>query len=163
MSSKIIHNYIKNQVNTIKYHQFCPFSPKDHLPDTGPEECSNCLYYGMSDEGWLGYCRNCAIYDYSFNRGLPFELGNELTPDECKQIIYNTSTRYSGQGGTEEYLKKYGYLIEKLEKLPLEFLSVYTNTYCIDAIDSRDKYDSSEYYHSKKYYDSEDYDSIDSY
>jgi len=50
----------------------------DHLPDTGPDECGNCRFYGsihycgrIDGKMFLGYCANCAkVYGGKRGRGL---------------------------------------------------------------------------------------------
>ena len=43
---------------------------ESHLPNTGPIYCSNCSYYGTTQNGlFVMYCRNCALYNYQGTRG----------------------------------------------------------------------------------------------
>jgi len=44
----------------------------DHLPETGPIECANCLEFGCLRGVFIGYCANCADYLYNFTRGAGF-------------------------------------------------------------------------------------------
>lgn len=40
-----------------------------HKPNTGPKECFNCSTYGYWRGSFVGYCINCAEYEYNFERG----------------------------------------------------------------------------------------------
>lgn len=42
---------------------------ENHLPGTGPKDCRNCAYFGSWNGVFLGYCANCANYDYNGERG----------------------------------------------------------------------------------------------
>jgi len=57
----------------IGYYKYDKSFPQEwalsHLPGTGPEQCNNCAEYGEKDEMFVGYCANCAIYDYNSERG----------------------------------------------------------------------------------------------
>jgi hypothetical protein len=56
------------------YHENFPVEwamcPKD---GTGPSQCENCLDYGCINGVFIGYCMNCAIYDYEGSRGRGFK------------------------------------------------------------------------------------------
>jgi len=41
----------------------------DHFPGTGPKECRNCAQFGSWNGVFLGYCCNCAYYEYNGERG----------------------------------------------------------------------------------------------
>jgi len=43
-----------------------------HLPDTGPYDCENCVYAGMINNVFIGYCANCAQHVYAGSRGRGF-------------------------------------------------------------------------------------------
>jgi hypothetical protein len=55
------------------YHENFPLDwaicPKE---GTGPSQCGNCLDYGCINGIFIGYCANCAIYDYEGSRGRGF-------------------------------------------------------------------------------------------
>jgi hypothetical protein len=55
------------------YHENFPVEwamcPKEY---TGPSQCGNCLDYGCINGVFIGYCANCAIYDYDGSRGRGF-------------------------------------------------------------------------------------------
>lgn len=57
----------------IESYKYANSFPKEwaqsHLPGTGPEQCGNCYDYGSKDGVFLGYCLNCAKYDYNGQRG----------------------------------------------------------------------------------------------
>ena len=111
----------------IVYHPNCPFKPEDHKEDTGPEMCPNCRCYGTGPKGWMGYCRNCALYDYSFSRGLPFEKDlcekevTEYSVNECINMIESKLNNKS-LSNRNKYKNKYKNVIEislqKLKTLP---------------------------------------------
>ena len=56
------------------YHENFPVDwamcPKD---GTGPSQCGNCLDFGCINGVFIGYCANCAIYDYEGSRGRGFK------------------------------------------------------------------------------------------
>ena len=61
------------------YHENFPVEwavcPKD---GTGPGQCENCAEYGCINGVFIGYCANCAIYDYEGSRGRGFiDVGKE--------------------------------------------------------------------------------------
>jgi len=62
----------------IEYYKYANSFPKawalSHLPGTGPEQCGNCYDYGSKDGVFLGYCLNCAKYDYNGERGPGMDL-----------------------------------------------------------------------------------------
>ena len=66
-------------------------TPEDHIEGTGPEKCTNCLEHGSEylPDGtyrWLGYCLNCALYNYRFHAGHGYEYGVEYTHEEWKRL-----------------------------------------------------------------------------
>jgi hypothetical protein len=52
---------------------YCPTFPlewaMDHHQNTGPKECKNCAYFGSHLGVFVGYCLNCAQYEYETLRG----------------------------------------------------------------------------------------------
>jgi hypothetical protein len=50
---------------------------QNHMEGTGPEQCGNCYCYGSKDGVFLGYCLNCAKYDYNEERGPGLDLEAE--------------------------------------------------------------------------------------
>jgi hypothetical protein len=58
---------------TIGYYKYAKSFPQEwaqnHLEGTGPEQCGNCYEYGSKDGVFVGYCANCAQYDYNGERG----------------------------------------------------------------------------------------------
>ena len=55
------------------YHECFPQEwAVNHEPDTGPEACGNCAYYGCVGDVFVGYCANCAIHVYKGSRGRGF-------------------------------------------------------------------------------------------
>jgi hypothetical protein len=69
---------------------------KNHLPETGPTECTNCCYFGSWNGVFIGYCSNCAIYNYNGERGRGFiGLGIE---NNCQEVEKYT-------GAFDSYLK----------------------------------------------------------
>jgi hypothetical protein len=62
--------------------QFPMMWAKSHAPGTGPEECENCSFHGSWNGVFIGYCANCAQYEYEYQRGHGFiEHGEELDLD----------------------------------------------------------------------------------
>jgi len=58
----------------------------DHAPGTGPKDCENCRDAGGWNGVFLGYCGNCAIYEYNGTRCKGFispgvELHNSYNHD----------------------------------------------------------------------------------
>jgi hypothetical protein len=67
------------------YHENFPVEwamcPKE---GTGPGQCGNCLDYGCINDVFIGYCANCAIYDYEGSRGRGFiDVGIEYDDPCC--------------------------------------------------------------------------------
>lgn len=55
---------------------------ENHLPGTGPKECGNCACYGSWNGVFLGYCANCAVYEYNGERGRGLiDVGTEFYND----------------------------------------------------------------------------------
>jgi hypothetical protein len=84
-------NYF-NENNELIYYSVndCLYAPtfpkqwaKNHLENTGPKNCGNCLYYGCWNGVFIGYCPNCAIYKYKGKRGLGIiDFGIEQTLED---------------------------------------------------------------------------------
>ena len=63
----------------------------------GPVHCGNCAAFGAINNVFVGYCANCALYEYNYSRGNGFNsvgieqivdhLGEELNPQNS---IWNT-------------------------------------------------------------------------
>ena len=65
-------------IESYKYaHDFPKEWALNHLEGTGPEQCGNCYCYGSKDGVFLGYCLNCAKYDYNGERGPGLDLEAE--------------------------------------------------------------------------------------
>lgn len=64
---------------TVGYYKYANSFPKEwaqsHLSGTGPEQCGNCYEYGSIDGVFVGYCLNCARYDYNCERGPGMDTG----------------------------------------------------------------------------------------
>ena len=124
---------ILQSLSNIVYHPNCPFKPEDHKEDTGPEMCPNCRCYGTGPKGWMGYCRNCALYDYSFSRGLPLDIGfegqvEEYSVNECIDMIESKPNNKS-LSNRNKYKNVIEISLLKLKTLPLEFLSLIKTVY----------------------------------
>jgi len=69
----------------IESYKYANSFPKEwalsHLPGTGPEQCGNCCDYGSKDDVFLGYCLNCAKYDYNGERGPGMDLYESAVED----------------------------------------------------------------------------------
>jgi len=62
---------------------------ESHHPGTGPKECGNCQTFGFWNGVFIGYCANCAIYEYKGQRGCGFyEQGKEckLEKEEFNEL-----------------------------------------------------------------------------
>ena len=58
----------------------------NHKDGTGPSQCENCDEYGSINGIFIGYCANCAQYDYKGERGRGFiDSGIEITSEICAQ------------------------------------------------------------------------------
>ena len=61
---------------------------ENQLDGTGPKECGNCASYGSWNGVFIGYCCNCAIYDYFGTRGKGFiHPGHELTDESNNEYL----------------------------------------------------------------------------
>jgi len=96
-----------------------------HLPGTGPEQCGNCYDYGSKDGLFVGYCANCAVYDYNCERGPGMGLdddesfGNEQEDqDNKKEIELDSNTESEPVETNAERLAK---LIELSKDLDYVF------------------------------------------
>lgn len=66
-----------------------------HKEGTGPGQCMNCLDYGCINEIFIGYCVNCALYDYEGTRGRGFinqgiEIDNEDEEAKGYESVFDT-------------------------------------------------------------------------
>jgi hypothetical protein len=74
-------------IESYKYaHDFPKEWAQNHMEGTGPEQCGNCYCYGSKDGVFLGYCLNCAKYDYNGERGpgLDLEAESEEAEGDCE-------------------------------------------------------------------------------
>ena len=70
---------------------------ENHLPTTGPHECSNCREYGTMGDIFIGYCANCADFVYRGERGRGFMLdGKEETSPRALRYASAYDTYLSG-------------------------------------------------------------------
>jgi len=70
---------------------------KDHFPETGPKECSNCEYFGKWNGVFIGYCVNCAKHVYQGSRGVGFiDIGKEIdkTPEDLERGVPSAFETY---------------------------------------------------------------------
>ena len=59
----------------------------NHVRGTGPKDCDNCKEYGSLNEVFIGYCSNCAFYEYKGKRGRGFiSYGVENTSNDVKKF-----------------------------------------------------------------------------
>jgi hypothetical protein len=70
-------------VNGIMY---APTFPQEwanhHIKQTGPHDCENCDWFGKWRGVFIGYCANCAEYEYHSMRGYGFiDIGKEKDAD----------------------------------------------------------------------------------
>ena len=70
------------------YHEKFPEAwAKCHNEGTGPGQCGNCADYGSVNGVFIGYCANCALYDYNGTRGRGFiDNGMELSDNDVLDI-----------------------------------------------------------------------------
>jgi len=69
-------------IDSYKYANTFPKEwAQNHMEGTGPEQCGNCYCYGSKDGVFLGYCLNCAKYDYNGERGPGLDLEDESEED----------------------------------------------------------------------------------
>jgi hypothetical protein len=79
--NKYLYDYYWYHENFPKEWAMCP---KD---GTGPSQCGNCLDYGCINGVFIGYCANCAIYDYEGSRGRGFiDVGVEYDDNCCMEF-----------------------------------------------------------------------------
>lgn len=65
----------------------------NHKEGTGPGQCSNCAHFGSINGVFIGYCVNCAEYNYGGVRGRGFiDVGVECSEDYvlCFQSVFDT-------------------------------------------------------------------------
>jgi hypothetical protein len=119
--------------------QFPVMWAKSHAPETGPEECENCSLHGSWNGVFIGYCANCAAYEYEYQRGHGFiEHGEELALDIIPLRAMDT------------YL--HGVDLDKIEYQPnIEF-------YTMSDSQEEEKCSNSIHSNMGEYYDSEDSD-----
>jgi hypothetical protein len=62
------------------YHENFPQEwAVNHLQGTGPHHCGNCAHHGCVGDVFVGYCANCAIYQYKGSRGRGFYTAPQET------------------------------------------------------------------------------------
>ena len=74
---------------------------QNHAPGTGPTDCENCGYYGYWNGVFIGYCLNCACYEYDGSRGNGFTSPGEESKDSAKDSFGDNT--YSGAFATYLY------------------------------------------------------------
>lgn len=83
-------------IESYKYaNSFLKEWAKNHMDGTGPEQCENCYDYGSKDGVFLGYCLNCAKYDYDGERGPGLDTFNDALEieDDCAFCTYSDPDR----------------------------------------------------------------------
>ena len=54
----------------------------------GPVHCTNCATFGVINNVFVGYCSNCALYEYNYSRGNGFNaVGVEQIVDHLDQEL----------------------------------------------------------------------------
>ena len=77
---KYLYDYCWYHENFPQDWAFC------HKDGTGPGQCSNCSDVGCVNGVFIGYCANCAIYDYNGLRGRGFiDVGIECSDEDALQ------------------------------------------------------------------------------
>lgn len=83
-------------IESYKYSNSFPKEwAKNHMEGTGPEQCGNCYEWGSKNGVFLGYCLNCAKYDYSGERGPGLDTFNgalEIEGD-CALCMYSDTDK----------------------------------------------------------------------
>ena len=70
---------------------------ENHYPGTGPKDCGNCACYGSWNGVFLGYCANCATYEYNGERGRGLiDVGTEHDNDFVSKFPSIFDTYLSG-------------------------------------------------------------------
>ena len=81
------HGYYYTYRGQLYIKQFPEMWATSHAPETGPEECNNCAFYGSWNGIFIGYCVNCAEHVYEFQRGHGFiDHGEELNREDIPQL-----------------------------------------------------------------------------
>jgi len=63
----------KYLLDGVWYHHRFPMAwAIDHVEGTGPVDCNNCACFGSVNDIFIGYCANCADYQYEGKRGRGF-------------------------------------------------------------------------------------------
>jgi len=77
-------------IESYKYSNTFPKEwAQNHLDGTGPEQCENCYEWGSKDGVFLGYCLNCAKYDYYGERGPGLDAFNGALEIETSDFHEN--------------------------------------------------------------------------
>ena len=65
----------------------------NHIEDTGPHDCENCVYFGTVKNVFIGYCANCADYIYEGSRGKGFidTLIEDVAPETHDENLYQSA------------------------------------------------------------------------
>jgi hypothetical protein len=92
-------------------------------PGTSPNHCGNCNLAGSYRGIFLGYCVNCALYSYNFERGFGFiENGKELEttlPMDWKYVIqakYPCDSSFNPMFDEWMYADEYVEMVKKIYK-----------------------------------------------
>jgi hypothetical protein len=70
-------------VDGVKYAPTFPEEwANNHIEGTCPKNCNNCECFGKWRGVFIGYCANCADYEYHYMRGYGFiDIGKEIDAD----------------------------------------------------------------------------------
>jgi hypothetical protein len=95
---------------------------QNHLPDTGPKECKNCVHYGSWNGVFLGYCTNCSQYEYKGERGRGFaNIGTERNDNIVASYTSVFDTYLKGvspdEVGDKDFMDSFAVLKTELENL----------------------------------------------
>jgi len=113
---------------------------QNHMDGTGPKSCNNCRVFGSWNGVFIGYCANCAQYDYEFSRGHGFlKPGQEISKKNANTIgamqSYLKDVEPDSIGDKDifdSYTVHYGYnecddSVEELYRLESTILGYYKN------------------------------------
>jgi hypothetical protein len=91
-------------------------------PGTSPNHCNNCNLAGSYRGIFLGYCANCALYSYNFERGFGFiDNGEESEPapadwEYVMQSKYPCSSSFDPEFDEWMYDDECEYMVRKIYK-----------------------------------------------
>jgi len=115
MTDKIKLLFSGDNVYSYDGDKYCIYFPYDWVLNakfgTGPKDCNYCNEYGKLNGVFIGYCEDCAIYSYDYERGHGFINGVESIDFEKKETsATNTYLKHI------EIMNNYGYQNQDKQK-----------------------------------------------